>query len=495
MSGGLDTRGGAGSVAADLDDLRRTADATDRTGDVLRQLGAAAGRSATDGDLLATLPLSPTTGARAQSALAGAAARLLAASLRVEAGARGLRAVAAAFAARDAAVAVRGRVVDRARGRAVLGVGLAGTALGGAALFVGAGVREVAGAARDLLPGGDGPDAARRRLRDALGTAAADTREGLAAAWTEALLRWPAVTDASVVGLGDLAGEVVGRPLSHEETVTLLVHLGGLVGWFDDGTGLRATHVTPTEDERRASPLPRDLTQVLDGIASVGTLASADSEGSRVRVLRVPGVDGRDAFVVQVPGTQAWGLSGGVDPADLTANLWLSGPEDAHLLDGIEAALRAADAGPTDPVMVAGHSQGGIAAAAFAAQAEARGLRVTHVVTFGSPIAHVDVPPHVHVLAVEHHTDPVPRLDGAENPATARWLTVTADPHTATPLASPRDAHHLGEHRATASRIDASTHPSVVAWRESAAPFLRGGGRVPAAAEALDTILRREPSR
>lgn len=78
--------------------------------------------------------------------------------------------------------------------------------------------------------------------------------------------------------------------------------------------------------------------------------------------------------------------------------------------------------------MLAGHSQGGIAAAALACDPAAqRWFNITNVLTVGAPIANMPVPDDVHVLSIEHTQDPVPRLDARENPDRANWTTVTLD--------------------------------------------------------------------
>ena len=70
---------------------------------------------------------------------------------------------------------------------------------------------------------------------------------------------------------------------------------------------------------------------------------------------------------------------------------------------------------PHEPVLLVGHSLGGMEAAALASRDT--GFAITDVVTAGSPTAQVDgFPDGVHVLSLEHHGDVVPLLDGADNP-------------------------------------------------------------------------------
>jgi hypothetical protein len=76
--------------------------------------------------------------------------------------------------------------------------------------------------------------------------------------------------------------------------------------------------------------------------------------------------------------------------------------------------------------MVGGFSQGGITAGAFA-QDFSGTFQIQQVVTIGAPIGKFDIPTKVHLLAYEASDDPVPRLEGASNPTSPNWQTVTGD--------------------------------------------------------------------
>jgi pimeloyl-ACP methyl ester carboxylesterase len=97
------------------------------------------------------------------------------------------------------------------------------------------------------------------------------------------------------------------------------------------------------------------------------------------------------------------------------------------------AALADAGVGPHVPVLLVGHSEGGIVAVNAARDAAASGrFRVTHVVTAGSPVGTIaaDVPSGVQVLALENTADVVPGLDGVPNPDLTNVTTVrTSEEH------------------------------------------------------------------
>jgi PGAP1-like protein len=205
--------------------------------------------------------------------------------------------------------------------------------------------------------------------------------------------------------------------------------------------------------------------------------AGEDLDGGRVRVLETAGPDGGAAWVVVVPGTQQWSPRAGANPFDLTTDVRALTGEATLAAAGVTAALdlarsRSGRAGPDDPVLLVGHSQGGILAAALASDpAFRREHRVTHIVTSGSPVALFPVPASTRVLSVEHGDDPVPWLDLTPNPAGASWLTVRA------PAAGPVDVsrHGLAGYVETLRTLEGAPRGTVSgldAWQASAGAFL-----------------------
>jgi hypothetical protein len=203
---------------------------------------------------------------------------------------------------------------------------------------------------------------------------------------------------------------------------------------------------------------------------------------ARLRVERIQAAGGRRAWVVEIPGIRAWSPRAGPQPLDLTGAVHAMAGRPTAASQAVRAALRSAGARPGEPVLLAGHSEGGMVAALTAADPAARReFDITHVVTFGAPISESDLPDGVQVLAVEHTDDVVPRLDGVADPDRPTWVTVSrdagADPR---PLRGSRDplaaAHGLAGYTRTAAAVDVSGDPSIRAWRDSAAAFFPGPG-------------------
>ncbi len=178
---------------------------------------------------------------------------------------------------------------------------------------------------------------------------------------------------------------------------------------FDDGRPVVGPPSTVTDPTR-----PEDLT---DLVTMVDQAQGARPDGSgNIRITTVQGPDG-PAVVVSVPGTTDWGPgTSGQSPVDLTGNLVAVSGEQSTAIQGVEQAIAQAQADgtipPGAPVMLVGHSQGGIIAAQLAADQDfVSRYNVTDMMTFGTPLDGVPVDPRVQTLALQHATDPVPRLD------------------------------------------------------------------------------------
>jgi hypothetical protein len=261
----------------------------------------------------------------------------------------------------------------------------------------------------------------------------------------------------------------------------------------------------------RATPTrpPRGIAEVLDGVAhqSTGYTAADGTIGDRLgpagepapgglRLERVTHADGTVAWIVEIPGTQSWtpAPAAGGTPMDLTTNLRAVAGERTATADAVVQAMRQAGVGAGEPVMIAGHSQGGLTAAALAADPAVRAeFAVTHVVTAGSPIDGIDVPASVQVLSLEHTGDVVPALDGesarGSGHRTVVARDVTDDPRFAPAVAAdPLAAHGWSAYIATAQLADGSRAPAVQGFRDSGTVFFDAPG---AQVEAFDYYAER----
>ncbi|HEX5089590.1 MAG TPA: hypothetical protein VFV89_17415 [Nocardioides sp.] len=203
----------------------------------------------------------------------------------------------------------------------------------------------------------------------------------------------------------------------------------------------------------------RGLLEHLHQVASLSGGPDSPANGT-VEVQTITAPDGTVRHVLYLPGTDDFNAPWDQDSdvRDLETDLDAMGGRPDAYQQGILDALHEAGVGAGEPLLVVGHSLGGMEAAALAAHHH--GLQVTDVVTAGSPTAQVaGFPPGTHVLSLEQLGDIVPELDGAPNPDSVEQTTVTFDAH---PDGGVLGHHSYDAYEQGAGLVDASTDPSVV---------------------------------
>jgi hypothetical protein len=203
-----------------------------------------------------------------------------------------------------------------------------------------------------------------------------------------------------------------------------------------------------------------------------------------VGVQLVEAPDGARSWVVLVPGTQTLAL-GGANPFDDASNVQAYTGLPTAAGAAVLGALRLAGVRADEPVLLAGHSQGGMTVMRLAANAAVRRrYRIGAVVTAGSPVGRMPAPSGVAVLHLEHSGDPITVLDAAPPPDAADRTTVRrrTAPGTA--------AHDIRSYAGTGDLVDASAHPSLAHWRDRAASILGGPGST---ARSAVYVARRRP--
>ena len=415
--------GGSRSTIAQLTDMRSTAAVLDRVGNDIR---GACGRLVN-----AMVALPPTAAAFAplhsaelasdQAWLLYRPSGLLATGVEVEVIARALRGAADAYQRGDAAVRTTLRTIKIATAPQRVGL-----------LVLRSGADATVSAVRSFDPRTD-PRLVTvhvTRATIAWGVAFADSlpRE---------LVGDPAATDAAVLlaqaGMWHLDPST---PPSLEAQSAALVRHARMLRLLKDDIPLTVTAVRPHDRPTHAPRAVGDVIRSIDSLES--NAASAGNTKSRIRVRHVRTPSGEQAWIVEVPGTQDWSPTAPRNPSDITANLASVAGLPSSLYPAIEKALRTsmARAGVkpgSEPVMLAGHSQGGIVATRLAQDRRFRQTyRVTHVITAGSPVSRIPLPPAVKSLDFAHRTDPVPRLDTQDAPDAINRYGVTGD-------AAPKD--------------------------------------------------------
>jgi uncharacterized protein YukE len=190
---------------------------------------------------------------------------------------------------------------------------------------------------------------------------------------------------------------------------------------FDDGRPIAGDPIAvgvgdPKDTDvnsRGNTPVPATVSAILATTqAAYGDQGKPGTPDAGIRIVTVHKPGEPPAYIVSIPGTTRWDPDGAANPTDLTGNLELAGGNMSTAAEAVRLAMEKAGIPPGAPVMLSGHSQGGMIAAALASDSEftAR-FNVTNVVTFGSPVDSAPIPPSIDVLALQHEGDPVPRVD------------------------------------------------------------------------------------
>lgn len=313
---------------------------------------------------------------------------------------------------------------------------------------------------------------------------------GQGAAATGSLTPGGSATRAAAEWLGLPPLAAVTSGLGRLGAVLPTSPFGSGMASLDRATGGSRAQVTSSWS-RPPEPGPHGLSGTVSAL--VRTYDSDDEHTAAVEVQRITQADGTEAFVVLIPGTDHIVVGpGGRDPSDAASNVRAylglpSVPEDLVL-----QALARAGVGPAAPVMFAGHSQGGIVAMRLAADPAVRArYDVQAVVTIGAPEAHIATSPHVQYLHVAHEEDPIAGLGGerggeeANRTVVTRALAGSHDPADSPTGGAGFVAHDLSTYERTARHVDASTEPSVQYFMRQTAHFYAGSGAVVASTVVL----------
>lgn len=365
-------------------------------------------------------------------------------------------------------------------------------------LFAEAGERAAAGLLGALAPGALLTAASAAAILApgvALGTVLAGS-EATAAGLLALVERYglPILSDPAFVSLvraaGDQADEFVagllrsgglfglGAGLDAPENAALLLGAAAALGLVTGSRALRETDVRVTSvptPVSAVSPLgpPAPSTAAPRGIGDLADrIPSPPSGGPQVRIERYDDGDDGPRWIVYSSGTVDFGAVPDAEPYDTTSNVHvvsdaseraaLAGlPLDAGAAErSVRAAMEAAGVESGDPVLVVGHSAGGIIAANLAADPD---LNVVGAVSFGGPVAQVPTA-GTPMLSVVHSEDLVPALGGTGVGAEGR-LIVERSVDRPSSLEDPLPAHALTAYRDTAELVDESEHPRVEEFR------------------------------
>ena len=169
-----------------------------------------------------------------------------------------------------------------------------------------------------------------------------------------------------------------------------------------------------------------------DMCADIDELYWSRTIGPAVKITRVGGDEAR-RWLLSLVGTESMTFRSTNNPADIETNIRLMLGLESAMSVGVVSALHAAmerDGVPRErwsrePVLICGHSQGGIVAAALASiPPDEAGVNVGGILSTGGPNRRIRVRPDVVIIAVNHDQDVMPSFDGLPDRAPDRRVTV-----------------------------------------------------------------------
>ncbi|PWD50963.1 hypothetical protein C8046_10165 [Serinibacter arcticus] len=225
------------------------------------------------------------------------------------------------------------------------------------------------------------------------------------------------------------------------------------------------------------APLAPPAASSLADLADRVRLANIDGGGgsATVEIQRIEHTDGTVSWVVATHGTKD-GLFALRQPFSVVGNVDAYAGLASAGEDVVLAAMEEAGIPPGDPVVLAAHSQGGMALINLASNPSVRRrFTVAGVATFGSPVGQLP-PAGVPTMNVQHAEDGVGSLGGdtGVRPGGSAPEEVWATREVGDlPVA---ESHSMDHYVETAELIDASNHPALGDWEEAVTPLLAEEG-------------------
>jgi len=278
---------------------------------------------------------------------------------------------------------------------------------------------------------------------------------------------------ARAASWGPIAGALHAVASGFDEVEGAVVRRAAALGASLYGPESGTTTVPVLAQVADSDVPPRDLVDVIEHLEEVDLLAREGPEprlDGAIDVQTLTGAGGVRRHIVYLPGTDDMTTLPGhrdADVRDMDENLRLIAGEPTDYGRGVLDAMRQAGVRRGEPVLLVGHSQGGMEAAALAS--ERTGFTVTDVVTVGAPTAQVaSRPRRLHVLSIDNAGDAVPLAAGRPDRGSPGQVTVEID----TGETGVVDEHDLSRYVAGAEALDASNDPTVRGAVGRLSPFL-----------------------
>jgi hypothetical protein len=188
------------------------------------------------------------------------------------------------------------------------------------------------------------------------------------------------------------------------------------------------------------------------------------------RVSRIPSGDTHirierfgDRVELYLSGTNFTG--GTDDPWNAVSNVELARTTSAASLIAVTEALAAVGVTSATPLVVTGHSQGGLIALALA---DSGRFRLEGVITVGTPAGIVGDTPGIPTIHLIHPNDPIPPLGGLVAQTSTTWIIESEN------RGALFDVHHNSAYVSSARQVDELNDPEIVRLFERVGSAGRG---------------------
>lgn len=195
-------------------------------------------------------------------------------------------------------------------------------------------------------------------------------------------------------------------------------------GWVDDGRGEAGeiVELRSKGDAQDSKGNPHSAVRQPTSLDEImrSTSDAYENDGN-VRITEITRPDGSTAYIVNTPGTQTWDFGSTDNPLDSLGNLATVNGDSAAATEAVWDAMEDAGIPPGSPVLMAGHSQGGMINQTLMSDPRfTERFNVTHAMTYGSPVDSIPDTSGARQLHVAHAGDVVPRSDYDNFPRPSR---------------------------------------------------------------------------
>lgn len=261
-------------------------------------------------------------------------------------------------------------------------------------------------------------------------------------------------------GLVGLISQLVRQRRGPDATASL--------GAFATGIGAKSnTSIAVSTSVTRRVTAPTTLAELARRVPK------AESGEPQVRIERYQYRDG-SSWIVYCSGTVTMKAHGDTEPWDMHSNLQAMAGQHSDSMDAVQQSMRQAGVRPEDQVLYVGFSQGGMLAAELASESKNANA---DLVTFGAPIAQIDLKRVDGAIAIEHAEDLVPALGGANQGDTSDRLVLGRRAFESIPVESGLPAHNLDRYASTAADAESAPDRELRAEKQKLLAAVTGEGQ------------------